>query len=297
MAPAHADEPGETIVIVDSTPRASEDEAASASVITSDRTPRSAETMSDLLGSVPGASVSRLGGVGAPALLSLRGSSWDQVSVYLDGVNLNIAAGGGVDVSALPVGDLARVEVYRGATPIAYGGSAIGGVLAVETRRPRRDGATLEAGAGSFGTWLGGGSMSLAGERYGLYVGAHTLKTAGTFDFIDDKGTAFDTSDDEIKARQNNRVHELDGVVRGGLALSGDRELSLLVLGFDREQGVSGFPRYPTMKSSLHTRRAIGSLAYRSRDELGASSLLRAQAYGYGLEQRLTDPLAEILST
>jgi iron complex outermembrane receptor protein len=238
--------------------------------------------------------VSRLGGVGAPALLSLRGSSWEQVSVYLDGVNLNIAAGGGVDVSTLPVGDLARVEVYRGVTPIAYGGSAIGGVLAVETRRPRRDGATLEFGAGSFGTWLGGGSASLANDDYGLYVGVHTLKTSGNFDFVDDKGTAFDPSDDETKARHNNRVHELDGTVRGGVALPGDRELSLLVLGFDRDQGLPGYPRYATMKSALHTRRAIGSLAYTSRDELGADSLLRAQAYGYALEQRFTDPLSEI---
>jgi iron complex outermembrane receptor protein len=294
VAPAHADEPGETIVIVDTAPKASEDEAASASVITSDRTPRSAETMPDLLGGVPGVSVSRLGGVGAPALLSLRGSSWDQVAVYLDGVNLNLAAGGGVDVSTLPVGDLARVEVYRGVTPIAYGGSAIGGVLSVETRRPRHDGATLEFGAGSFGTWLGGGSASLARDDYGLYVGVHTLKTAGDFDFVDDKGTAFDPNDDETKARQNNRVHELDGVVRGGVALPGDRELSLLLLGFDRDQGLPGYPRYATMKSSLRTRRAVGSVAYTSRDELGEGSLLRAQGYGYGLEQRFTDPLSEI---
>lgn len=293
-APAHADEPGETIVVVDSAPHASEDAAASSSVITSDRTPRSAETMADVLGSVPGISVSRLGGVGAPTMLSLRGSSWEQVGVYLDGVNLNVAAGGGVDVSALPVGDLARVEVYRGVTPIAYGGSAIGGVLAVETRRPRNDGATLELGVGSFGTWLGGGSLSLAGDGYGLYAGVHTLKTAGNFEFVDDKGTSFDPSDDETEARQNNRVHELDAVVRGTLALPDERELSLLVLGMDREQGLPGYPRYPTMKSMLYTRRAIGSLAYTSRDELGAGSLLRAQAYGYGLEQRLSDPLSEI---
>jgi iron complex outermembrane receptor protein len=294
-ARAWAAPPGETIVVVDpAAPRPSQDDTASATVITADRTPRSAETMADLLGDVPGVTVSRLGGVGAPAMLSLRGSSWEQVSVYLDGVNLNLAAGGGVDLSMLPVGDLARVEVYRGATPIAYGGSAIGGVVAVETRRPDTTGATAELGGGSFGTWLGGGSATLAGDGYGVYLGLHALRTNGRFHFLDDKGTAFDPSDDRVIARRNNAIHEADGVVRGYLTLPGGRELSMLALGFDRDQGLPGYPRYATTRSKLTTRRAVASVAYQSDDELGAHSQLRAQAYGYGLEQRFVDPRSEI---
>ena len=297
-ARAWADPPheaDETIVVVDpAAPRPSEDDTASATVITADRTPRSAEAMADLLGDVPGVTVSRLGGIGAPALLSLRGSTWDQVGVYLDGVDLNLAAGGGVDLSTLPVGDIARVEVYRGATPIAYGGSAIGGVVAVETQRPRTDRASVELGGGSFGTWLGGGSASLAGSTWGLYLGLHALRSAGDFRFLDDKGTAFDPSDDAMVARRNNRLREADGVLRGYLTLPGARELSVIALGFDRDQGLPGYPRYATTRSALTTQRGIASVAYRSQDELGAHSELRAQAYGYGLQQRFVDPLSEI---
>jgi iron complex outermembrane receptor protein len=289
---------GETIVVIDAlaVPRPSEDEAASASVITTDRTPRSAETMPDLLGGVPGVAVSRLGGIGAPALVSLRGSTWEQVSVYLDGVNLNLAAGGGIDLATLPVGDASRVEVYRGATPIGFGASAIGGVLSIETRRPVRDAATLELGTGSLGTWLGGGSGSLAGDGWGIYLGLHAMRSAGDFSFVDDKGTAFDPSDDQTLARRNNWVREADSAVRGYLALPGGRELSLVALGFDRDQGLPGYPRYATMRSELRTRRAIASVAYRSQDELGPHSQLRAQLYGFALEQRFQDPLAEISS-
>lgn len=292
---AHADAPGETIVIVDpGRPRPSEDEAASASVITSDRTPRSAETLPDLLADQPGLSLSRLGGIGAPAMVSLRGSAWDQVSIYVDGVNLNIAAGGPVDVSTLPIGDLERAEIYRGVTPIAYGGSAIGGVLAVDTQRPTSTGATLEVGAGSFGTWLGGGSVSLAEQTRGLYLGLHSLKTTGDFTYLDDKGTLFVPEDDELVARQNNRMRQVEGVARGFLALPGGRELSLLALGFDRGQGIPGLPKYPNLHASMDTRRGIASVAYRSVDELGDNSLLRAQVYGMGLEQRYRDPLPMI---
>ena len=294
---ASADDPAETIIVVDPLGvRPREDEDASASVITADRSPRSAETMADLLDAVPGVAVSRLGGVAAPALLSLRGSTWEQVSVYLDGVNLNLASGGGVDLSTLPIGDVARVEVYRGVTPIAYGGSAIGGVVAVETRRPEATGATLEAGGGSFGTWFGGATAALVGAGYGLYAGLHALRSAGDFTFVDDKGTAFDPSDDETVARRNNGSRELDSAIRGHVALPGDRELSVLALGFARDQGLPGYPRFATMQSRLTTRRGVATLAYRSHDDAGPTSVLRAQLYGYGLEQRLRDPLGELVS-
>lgn len=297
--PAHADAPGETIIVVDPLgplgARPREDEAASASVITADRAPRSAETMADLLDAVPGVAVSRLGGVAAPALLSLRGSTWEQVSVYLDGVNLNLASGGGVDLSTLPIGDVARVEIYRGVTPIAYGGSAIGGVVAVETRRPETTGATLELGGGSFGTWLGGATAALVGDGYGFYAGLHALRTTGDFTFVDDRGTAFDPSDDRTVARRNNQSRELDSAIRGYLTLPGDRELSMLALGFARDQGLPGYPKFATMQSRLTTDRGVASLAYQSRDELGPTSVLRAQLYGYGLEQRLRDPLGELV--
>jgi vitamin B12 transporter len=287
----------ETIVVVDAlAPHAREDEAASSTVITSDRTPRSAETLPDLLGDVPGVGISRLGGLAAPALVSLRGSAWDQVSVYLDGVNLNIAAGGGVDLSTLPVGDVARVEVYRGVTPIAYGGSAIGGVIAIETERPKQTSASVTLGGGSFGTWLGGGSVQVADKNDGLYLGLHGLRSLGDFTFLDNKGTAFDPTDDEVVHRQNNEVRELDGVLRGYLTLPGDRELSLILLGFASDQGIAGFPKFATSRSQDETRRAIASVAYQSHDELGERNQLRAQAYAYQLDERFRDPLAEVSS-
>lgn len=272
IAPRMARADPETIVVVDPLgPRPREDEAASASVITADRAPRSAETMADLLDAVPGVAVSRLGGVAAPALVSLRGSTWEQVSVYLDGVNLNLASGGGVDLSTLPISDVARVEIYRGVTPIGYGGSAIGGVVAVETRRPEATGATLELGGGSFGTWLGGATAALVGDVHGIYVGLHALRSAGDFAFVDDRGTAFDPGDDETVARRNNRSREIDSAVRGYLTLPGDREVSVLVLGFARDQGLPGYPKFATMQSRLTTERGVATLAYRSRDEAGAS--------------------------
>ena len=80
--------------------------------------------------------VVRTGSIGAFSTISLRGSNPDQVRIFLDGVPLNIAAGGGVDVSTLPLGDVERVEVYRGTSPLAFGESAMGGIISITTRTP-----------------------------------------------------------------------------------------------------------------------------------------------------------------
>ena len=111
---ARAAEPAyETVVVAEAAPRASRDDAASSSVITAARTPRSAEDLPQLLAEQPGVSVTRMGGLGSLATLSLRGSSANQVEVYFDGVPLSAASGGGVDVGLIPVVDLGSVEVYR----------------------------------------------------------------------------------------------------------------------------------------------------------------------------------------
>lgn len=107
-SPAAADPRYESRVTARAIEAPREDRAADASVITDSRTPRSSESVAQLLSELPGVTVNRLGGIGSTALISLRGSTWEQVGVYLDGIPLNSAIGGGVDLSTLPLGDEAR---------------------------------------------------------------------------------------------------------------------------------------------------------------------------------------------
>jgi len=79
----------ETVVVADAEQRARREDAASSSVVTAARTPRSAEDLPQLLSEFPGVSVTRMGGLGSMATLSLRGSSANQVEVYFDGVPLS----------------------------------------------------------------------------------------------------------------------------------------------------------------------------------------------------------------
>src|SRR5262245_7489370 len=70
---ARAEVEFETVVTApadpDSKPR--EDEAAAASVVTRDRTPRSVETLPQLLSELPGVSVTRFGALGSLGMISV----------------------------------------------------------------------------------------------------------------------------------------------------------------------------------------------------------------------------------
>jgi outer membrane cobalamin receptor len=273
---------------------AREDRASASSVVTLDRTPRSGESVPQLLGEMPGVTVSRLGGLGSLALVSLRGSTWEQVLVYLDGVPLNAAVGGGVDLSTLPLGDVERIEVYRGMSPIAFGSSALGGIVSISTRAPDTTAAQAEVGMGSFGTVQGGAAASWAGERLKAYAGAHWQRSDGDFLYPSNNGTAFDPSDDRDVPRRNNGFSQIDGTARLTVPLAGDRELALLGSLFSREQGLPGYGVFFTREVSLGSLRSLASVAYRSRDDLGDGGRLQGTAYFLFTETRFRDRLSEI---
>ncbi len=151
-----------------------------------------------------------LGGLGQFSSLSLRGSSAQQVGVFLDGVPLG-GSGGVVNLADLPLDTLGRVEVYRGLVPVVYGGAAIGGAVdlgsALHCRHDRRRvGATL--GVGSFGAREARAFLSipLAPRRHGpcLDLRVGHAGAAGDFPFHNVGETLQDPRDDRTERRQNN---------------------------------------------------------------------------------------------
>ena len=288
----------ETVVVAPRPPEeALEDEAASASVITADRTPRSGETLPQLLSELPGVTVTRLGGLGAMATLSLRGSASNQVAVYVDGVPLNSATWGAVDVGALPIADVDRIEVYRGSSPTSFGGSAIGGIVSLTSRVPEETDLAAYAGGGSFGTGFGGAQASWATRRVRLFLSANVLGSRGDFVYYDDGNSNVTRDDDQPnRVRENNALGQLDGLVRAAVPLEGRRQLLATLSFFGRDKGLAPYGTYQTQGASLGIRRFLGSVLYDSRDELGAGGRLRVTAYGATTEEQLHDLHLEFAS-
>ena len=113
---------------------------------------RQAVTVSDLLLQTPGVTVARNGGVGTTTSLSIRGAETDQTVALIDGVKLNdpSSPGGGFNFGTLLIGNIARIEVLRGAQSVLWGNQAIGGVVNIITRQPTDH---LEINARAEGGW------------------------------------------------------------------------------------------------------------------------------------------------
>jgi outer membrane receptor protein involved in Fe transport len=281
-------------LVAPSAPR--EDSSAAASVILPSESPRAYDDLGTLLLEVPGVVVARTGSTTELASLALRGSNPDEVLIYVDGVPLNIAEGGGVDISTLPLGDVERVEVYRGTTPLAFGEAALGGVVSITTRTPGATRVQARAAVGSFGTIFGDLSGGGRVGRLRFYLGAHVYSSEGDYPFLYPPMPAFPA---EVRAiRQNNDAFEGNGVLRLALTLNGRRTLSLGVIGFGREQGLPGPlpPASVPATARFHSGRGLGYLRYESRDDLGPGGRLSAQAFVSVERDRVIDPAGDILA-
>ena len=106
--------------------------------------------------------------------LGIRGSSFEQVVVLVNGVRMSDPQTGHFDLDlAVPLDRVARVEVLRGPASALYGADAVGGVVNIVTREDdagwvgRLEGGswgTAKVSGGGGGQWEGWPSLSLGGE-------------------------------------------------------------------------------------------------------------------------------------
>ncbi len=187
--------------------------------------------VADLLIRTPGVSLSRAGGVGAATSLRIRGAETDQTVAVIDGVKLNdpSGTGGGFNFGNLLVGDIARIEVLRGAQSTLWGSQAIGGVVNIVTAEPTRPfQANLSAEAGSRGTTYLRGAVGGANERATWRLSASHYNTDGFSTYA--AGTENDGYENfGLSGRANIRV--VEGV-----------SVDLRAVYSDGEVGIDGFP-------------------------------------------------------
>lgn len=90
-------------------------------------------TVADALRTVPGLEIARSGGPGQLTSLFVRGGSSSQTLVLLDGLRLNSATTGAVDLADLTTDDVERIEILRGPQSTLYGSEAAAGVVSILT--------------------------------------------------------------------------------------------------------------------------------------------------------------------
>ncbi len=190
--------------------------SSSYSIIEAERFRNSFVSLVDVIEQEVGVQVRSSGGAGSFSTVLLRGANSEQVIVYLDGVPLNGASGGPVDLSLISLDNVERIEVYRGSTPLELGSPSIGGAVNIITRQSDEvvqgkgsSRSSLSATAASFHTYKLSGSSSFVEDKNRFYVGASYLQSENDFSYTNDNGTPDNPDDDRDEKRQNDSVEHL----------------------------------------------------------------------------------------
>jgi outer membrane receptor protein involved in Fe transport len=213
---------------------------------------RASRSLSDLLGFALGVDVQPRSP--AQADLGLRGSTFNQVVILVDGVRVSDAQSGHYALDlAVPTAMIERIEILRGTGSALYGSDAIGGVVNIVTRT---DSSFAEVGTrvGSFGG--ASGSASAGGRALGgpVRIGADIDRSSGHRDGTDYRITNVRGSAERLL---------------GAAHLSADAGLG--VRQFGAADFYSPYPSFETTRSS--------TAALRMNTPLGARVRLSAAAH------------------
>jgi len=92
------------------------------------------QDVGEALRDVKGLMIKSYGGLGATQMISLRGSSSEQVLVLIDGQRINNAQNGYIDLSNVAPNNIEKIEIVKGASSALYGSDAVGGVINIITK-------------------------------------------------------------------------------------------------------------------------------------------------------------------
>lgn len=195
------------------------------------------KNIADVIAELPGVQTRRYGGTGSFQTVSIRGIQGSNVLVLLDGIPLNSAMGGAVDLGKINPQLLQEIAVYKGITPGIFGGNSIGGIINLKSKRATDEKRyTIATEIGSYGKQRLNTAFSCPINK-SLYVttGGSYIHSANDFPYLDrnhttwgptDGSTHDPRNDDTLRTLKNNQYTAADLFVNTRMATSRSRELT-----------------------------------------------------------------------
>ncbi len=257
------------------------------------------ENLPAILSQLVGVRVTQYGGLGSFATVSIRGSSSSQVRTFLDGIPIDDPYLGVTNIADLPLGGVDRVEVYRGFSPPALGGTAIGGAVQLVTRMDGPhdaflSGAQANISAGSFDTQRETFSLWLKPGQFRFFAHATHESSEGNFDFLDDNGTQENPDDDEAILRSNNDHNAWSGIARCEVALPVLGVASFGYYDAARQNGVAGLGSNQSKNARSERRRQLGQIRIDGAPILDEQLSWSTTGFYHRANEQFDDPEGEI---
>lgn len=226
-------------------------------------------SLQDLLQEQTSLQIKSLGGRADYSTLSIRGSSSTQVSLFVDGIELNRGDRQSVDLSTLDLHQFERIEIYRSHAPAKFGTGAIGGVVNLISKRSSDTDSkrgNFKVGAGSFGFFESQLHAFFKQSSVQHRVFAAHEQAEGDFDYVDDNSTPNNPIDDKQKTRINNdyQAHRFGWM--GDKSWGEQQNLFWNLHFFKRDKGLPGPAKFQASDVRYKEEHLNAQINYQLRD-------------------------------
>jgi iron complex outermembrane receptor protein len=152
----------------------------------SEITKMSVQSIDQLLDNIVGVDIRQRGVQCAQADISIRGGSFDQVLVMLNGVNITDPQTGHFNLDIpLNLSDVSRIEILQGSSARVLGPNAFSGAINIVTEKPEKNNLTAELTVGSFNYLGQSGSGNITNERLHTFASVSHKKSDGYIENTD----------------------------------------------------------------------------------------------------------------
>lgn len=130
-----------------------------------------AQSIEEVLAYHTGMDIRRRGANGVQTDISVRGSSFEQVLILINGIRVNDPQTGHNSMNfPFEVSAVERIEIIKGPAARRYGQGAYAGVVNVVTKPSAENKVTFTGEGGDFNTFSGGASSSFGGDKLRNFV-------------------------------------------------------------------------------------------------------------------------------
>lgn len=138
------------------------------------------QSVNDLLKGVAGIDVRQRGAMGIQTDISIRGGTFDQITILLNGINISNPHTGHLAADfPIAVDDIERIEILEGPAARVFGTSAFCGAINIVTSAEQQKHLQINAAGGSYGLAEGGLRLNLSQGNWTNQVSGSYARTDG----------------------------------------------------------------------------------------------------------------------
>jgi vitamin B12 transporter len=182
---------GEVVITAGRTPIETQQTARVVTVITKQEIERApAQNLNDLLRYIAGVDLRQRGPLGAQADISIRGGTYDQTLILLNGVNITDPQTGHLNLNIpVDIESIERIEILKGPAAKSFGPNAFNGAVNIITGNSSSNHIRASGMYGQYGLYKASANISNTIGNFRHFLSVGNLSSDGYIDNTDFKNT------------------------------------------------------------------------------------------------------------